>query len=102
MPAQDPGLQNERTALAWRRTAFSVAVVGLAMVRLSFHDWGPAAAVWALVTMPAVVLVLVGSSRSYSGRYLDAHRVGAGVAVLATGSTVVVLGLLGAVFLWAR
>jgi uncharacterized membrane protein YidH (DUF202 family) len=38
----DGGLQQERTALAWERTAISVVVVGIIVVRLSaLESWWP-------------------------------------------------------------
>lgn len=41
--SRDPGLQPERTRLAWWRTALTVGVVALLTVRMSF-PLGPAAA----------------------------------------------------------
>ncbi|MFD0507738.1 DUF202 domain-containing protein [Streptomyces chiangmaiensis] len=37
MPARDPGLQPERTRLAWRRTTLSVSVAGALAVKTSLH-----------------------------------------------------------------
>jgi uncharacterized membrane protein YidH (DUF202 family) len=35
-PPRDPGLQPERTALAWHRTAFTVLIFSLIAVRVAF------------------------------------------------------------------
>ncbi|MER5475269.1 DUF202 domain-containing protein [Streptomyces sp. NPDC002935] len=39
---RDPGLQPERTRLAWRRTTLSSTVVAVLAVKAALHDGGPA------------------------------------------------------------
>ncbi len=48
-PSRDPGLANERTALAWQRTGLSLLVGALILGRIAFVDLGPAALPGALV-----------------------------------------------------
>ncbi|MEV1294307.1 DUF202 domain-containing protein [Pseudonocardia sp. NPDC049635] len=58
----DPGLQLERTALAWRRTGLAVLVGGVVGARLLLPEVGPAA--WGLgffaTTMGMVVVFAAG------------------------------------------
>jgi putative membrane protein len=68
----DPGLQPERTALAWRRTALALLVgslVGLRVLPLLLGDGGMTYAVAGL-GVAASVAVLVGAHR----RYRRVHR----------------------------
>ncbi|MEV2248621.1 DUF202 domain-containing protein [Streptomyces sp. NPDC049970] len=61
---RDPGLQPERTRLAWRRTTLASTVVGLLAVRQALHDG----------TTPAGVLAVALSLLAWLGFLAVAHR----------------------------
>lgn len=93
----DPGLQPERTSLAWGRTMFALVTVSLLFLRwLPVYGWLPA------VLIVLTLLTAVGVYFSQRRRYLQGGegiargqvRPDAG-AVLVTGGAVGVLGLLG-------
>lgn len=65
----DRGAQNERTALAWTRTALALLVGVVLASRLAAESLGPAAVVFGLVVAPVAVAVLVLARR----RYLRSH-----------------------------
>ncbi|SEQ87100.1 protein of unknown function [Lentzea xinjiangensis] len=82
---RDPGLQPERTRLAWHRTALSAAACSLLLVGVAARHG------WALATPPAVctaavsmTLVLLGRRGQLSAR----PRVLLLLAVLVTGGCV--------------
>jgi uncharacterized membrane protein YidH (DUF202 family) len=60
-----PGLQNERTALAWQRMALSVLAGSAIVTRLTLDQLGAFALVCLAVTIPMCVWVLVESERRY-------------------------------------
>ncbi|WP_200331693.1 DUF202 domain-containing protein [Leucobacter sp. L43] len=56
-PARDPGLQPERTSLAWRRTALACATAGIVSMRLLqavFGTWSFALGVTGVVLALAI------------------------------------------------
>lgn len=67
-PLADPGLQNERTALAWRRTALSLLVATATMAKVTATTWHAGALAWLLVGVPGAAGMLVVSSRTYRAR----------------------------------
>lgn len=75
--APDPGLQNERTELAWQRSALSVLVVALLLTRTPGGPSriGVVVAYAALLVVPVLVLVT-------ARRYVARHE-----QLLATGVT---------------
>jgi uncharacterized membrane protein YidH (DUF202 family) len=69
-PVSDVGLQPERTALAWRRTALALAVGSLIGARVLSEDLGVWAAAPAALGVVAAVAVFVVAQR----RYRSAHH----------------------------
>jgi uncharacterized membrane protein YidH (DUF202 family) len=66
----DPGLQPERTLLAWRRTCLALAVASAVVVRFAGEAIGVAAAVLGIV---GVATAAAGYARA-SVRYRRAHE----------------------------
>ncbi|HET6628068.1 MAG TPA: DUF202 domain-containing protein [Nocardioidaceae bacterium] len=58
-------MQNERTALAWQRTALSLMAGSALLSRLTFDRLGPFSFVSVLVGMPLGLWVFVESRRRY-------------------------------------
>ncbi|HEB0852635.1 DUF202 domain-containing protein [Citrobacter werkmanii] len=56
---RDPGLQPERTALSWRRTAFSMMVPAVLTLRGWFHfgEWPYAIATFLLMSCASIILL---------------------------------------------
>lgn len=65
LPPFDPGLQPERTALAWTRTACSLSVVGLLGLRLA-GPLGPAIMGLAAVACVGVLFILGRAKRRFA------------------------------------
>jgi uncharacterized membrane protein YidH (DUF202 family) len=96
----DPGLQPERTALAWRRLSLALVVAAAAVARVAPIVLGPWALAPAIPALALAVVVLVISQR----RYLSARRalsdpaarprLAAGGLLATTGFTAVLLGAL--------
>ena len=64
----DPGLQNERTALAWQRTGLSVLAGAAIMGRLVLGSGLVLAVAEFAVAAPLAVWVLLDSRRRYAHR----------------------------------
>ncbi len=71
VPARDPGLQQERTALAWRRTGLALVVGALTIGRLTMDTLGSSVMVPAAVAF--VLAAWVVSITLRGRRYALAH-----------------------------
>lgn len=65
MPTADLGAQNERTALAWQRTALSLVAGSAGLSRLTFDRLGPVALVSVVVAVPLSMWVFWESRGRY-------------------------------------
>ncbi len=99
----DPGVQPERTHLAWLRTMLSTGIVGLFAIRLATHvDASPA---WILVLVTAIMLTVgVSQARRHRAAVTGLTRgrlEPALVPVLGLGLGVILLGVAALVYLLA-
>lgn len=62
----DPGLSNERTALAWQRTALALIAATAVMARLTWSRLGPLAAVTLTVALVLALWVFFESRGRYA------------------------------------
>lgn len=97
-PDPDAGLQNERTELAWQRSALSVLVVGAALARASGTLPGTTAVVVALVALVVAPLLVPWTARRYAARHdliLATGVAGPDRRVLVATALTTALGLAG-------
>lgn len=91
----DPGLQNERTALSWHRTALSLLAAAAAITKLTYSELGGWSFVCLSVTVPLVVWVF----RESRARYLHSAELRRratgrdGTAAISLTIVAVVIGL---------
>ncbi|MCV2395162.1 DUF202 domain-containing protein [Actinotalea sp. M2MS4P-6] len=107
----DPGLQPERTALAWNRTALSIVVGGLVALRVLpalVGAVGLVLAVFVVVAGAGLGLLAHVRSRRTTGRLvagagaLPDGRLPAVVATVATGIAVIAVGVVAAAVIAGR
>lgn len=95
----DPGLQPERTALSWRRTALAALVVAALMLRqAAYQQWG-FAAIAPLSGVVVLGVLALGCYRRGASLHRDRLHVGNQVArrrVMAATAIAVSLGALAA------
>ncbi|HHU38192.1 MAG TPA: DUF202 domain-containing protein [Propionibacterium sp.] len=100
----DPGVQPERTHLAWLRTMLAAGIVGLLAVRLAIL--ADASPLWILSLVAAIMVAVgVGQVRRHRAAVagLTTGRLEPAItSVLALGCGVVLLGVAALVFLLAR
>lgn len=68
LSGEPPGAQNERTALAWGRTALSVIVTAAVVSRLAVESIGPIALLAVVAAVPVGLWLVLGSRRRYRRR----------------------------------
>jgi uncharacterized membrane protein YidH (DUF202 family) len=94
----DPGLQPERTSLAWRRTGLAATVATLAMVRVAIVRDAPLiAALCAGLAVVGIAALVEGSDRHGARRrWFEDDRALVGLSRVARATVVAVAGLAAA------
>lgn len=93
-PVVDPGTSNERTALAWQRTALSLVAACAALARVTWDVLGFSALVIQAVAAALALWVVLESRRRYaggSGESVRPHRRD-GAAPLALAGSALLIG----------
>ncbi|WP_051579539.1 DUF202 domain-containing protein [Pseudonocardia acaciae] len=98
MTRPDPGLQPERTALAWRRTALGLAAAAAVAARVLFPTLGVLAVCLAAVGGAGAIGLWVWGSR----RYRQVHRRPDGVALAGFAVLATAAGLAALLFVCRR
>lgn len=83
--ARDPGVQLERTALAWRRTSLSIAVGAAFLARMAVEAIGVAGLAAALLCAGLAVATAVTGARRYGGAVRRTPDAGRAAALAAAG-----------------
>lgn len=98
----DPGLQPERTSLAWRRAAVSFLGLGLAIPKVTWTALGAWSLLPAAIAIVGATAVLALSHRRYRRRYPNVAgsaearlRPADGALVASSAVLALLLGLLG-------
>lgn len=81
-PSPDPGLQPERTRLAWRRSALALTLVVLLTVRLAIDRGGPALLIGLLAVVGWAALIGYGYRRATGSRRPAAGQISGEVPLL--------------------
>ena len=100
VPPGADGAANDRTALAWTRTALALLGAALLATRAVADRFGLLATAFAVVALPMALVVLVGAGRRYRAARatlrtksrLPDGRLPAGVTVLLVALAVTELG----------
>lgn len=99
----DPGLQPERTLLAWRRTCLSFAVGSLVAMRFALDALGPVAVVGGVLGAALSALAYLVAATGYRRAHRSLTSRGAlprsGWPMLLATLAVLAIGALGAAFL---
>lgn len=102
----DPGLQPERTLLAWRRTALALAVASIIIVRFTLELYGGFAIIVGAVGLGLALAAAWLAHRRYVAAHTELHRSGTlpsgGILVALLAVTVGLLGLASAAFVIGR
>lgn len=100
MTSQSAGRQNERTALAWQRTALSLLAGAAILSRLTYQRLGILSLVSLALALPLCIWVFVESSARYrhdAGIRLRSSRGGKAPAALTAGLVCIGLTELAAI-----
>lgn len=99
----DPGLQPERTLLAWRRTCLSFAVGSLVAMRFALDALGMLAvvggALGAALSVLAYLLAATGYRRAHRSLTAEGALTRSGLPMLLATLAVLAIGALGSAFL---